>query len=702
MAKKSKILNQFLVPVLLVIGFLSLAILCITGMFFYNAFEERATQDLASENGLIGQSVERFVSEAYAISEELAGNPSILTMNTATQNQILSKSVARNDYFELLYIQDSTGMQTGRSSGELADRSSRWWFQQVVKDEKPFVSKTYYSVNTGLPCTSVFIPMYRGGGFVGVFAADIKLDAISKLVEQYSQASEDKTVFVIDGEGNMVAHPDRTYIEELYNYVNYTRTVSVKDANGKAQKAADGSVLTKEEKIDYSDSFKEMIRKVMSQESGTNIVRIDGKAYFASYSPISLDGESTPWSVITVQRRSALMMPVYMMLGMIVVLTVVVMFVAFWIVRSIATRVTAPIVEITGIIGEASQGDFSIKANTANDTEVGVLAESFNELLAKVSHILNETVGLLHDVEGSAKKLSDVYGDSEKAAEEIETISKGAVAQSRDTKKVVELTKKLKDCHEKLQENSKILIGGVRDTKEKSDNGIHQVEDLRRKSENSLSAVQSAYDKVMGLSQASEQIGSIVHEISDISSQTSMLALNASIEAARAGEQGKGFAVVAQQVSTLAGDTASSTDHIGKIVRELQLRITEIVKDIDTIKELFADQISAMGSVEEAFSHFHTSSQSSLAAVEQAGKLIDTADGVNQSVVRSIDSIYEISRKTEDNSQTVQGQITRQRDAIFEIAEKVDSMNAASRMIEKEMSKFKLTSSGKNDKVQGS
>ena len=330
------------------------------------------------------------------------------------------------------------------------------------------------------------------------------------------------------------------------------------------------------------------------------------------------------------------------------------------------------------------------------------MAESFNELLEKVSRVLNETVGLLHDIEGSAAKLSDVYGDSEKAVEEVETISKGAMDQSQDTKKVVELTKELKACHEKLQDNSKVLIGGVRDTKQQSDVGIHRVEELRRKSEDSLKAVQEAYAKVMELNRASEQIGSIVNEISEISNQTSMLALNASIEAARAGDQGRGFAVVAQQVSALAGSSAQSTDHIGRIVRELLQSISGIVKDIDEIKALFTEQIGAMSAVEQSFAHFHESSQNSLDAVEQAGKLIDKADRVNQSVVSSIDSIYEISRKTEDNSQKVQEQITRQRDAIYEIAEKVDYMNAASRMIEKEMSKFTLTSNGKNGKVQSS
>ena len=162
---------------------------------------------------------------------------------------------ARNTYLEQIYIQGTDGMQTGRSQGELADRSTRWWFIQMMSEKKPFISQSYYSVATGMPCASVYFPMYREEELVGIYAADMKLDFLQNLIGEYSHEEDGRISFVMDGEGVVVAHPHAIQIEEQYNYRDMTRTVSVKDAEKNKKKDKDGNIITEQIPLEASEEF---------------------------------------------------------------------------------------------------------------------------------------------------------------------------------------------------------------------------------------------------------------------------------------------------------------------------------------------------------------------------------------------------------------------------------------------------------------
>lgn len=690
--EKSAFLKRVLTPVVLIIAILTIAIVAVMGISLYNSYQSRVMSDSMTEAKLIGDNVSEFISEAYALSEELASNPDILTMDTQKQNPILESCVKNNPYLELLYVQGKDGMQTGRSSGELADRSDRWWFKQVLEEQKPFVSKSYYSVNTGSPCASVFFPMVgTSGDFNGVFAADIKLGSLVDLVKEYSNVSMDKTVFIIDGEGTVVAHPDSTYIEELYNYVSYTKTVSVKDTSGKAKTDSEGNIIEEQQPIEVSDGFRDAVADVMKGGSKSTVIRMNGKSCYVSYSPITLDGESNNWSVISVQKRSTLLMPIYRALAISVLIAVISLLVAIFCIRSRVIRVTKPIMEITEMIRVASEGDFSVKADVSDEkSEVGRLALSYNEMSAKISRVLGETMRLIEGVKGSSTKLSVISEETDAVVRDMEEISEGATRQSGDIAHVLSQTERLDECNARLLQMSEQLGKQTEDMRSLSETGLDCVSTLREKTNTSISSVQEAHDKALALNESSREIGTIVHQIDEISRETSMLALNASIEAARAGEAGRGFAVVAEQVSKLAGDSAAATGNIGQIVEQLQKAIEDIVSEMELIKSSVEEQVASVEEVESSFAQFKESSENSETLVSTVGDLVKSVDSVNKEMIDSIDNIHTVSVQTEENAKRASGQMMHQKDDIYDIAEKVENTDQASGLLEEEMSKFTI------------
>ncbi len=105
-----------------------------------------------------------------------------------------------------------------------------------------------------------------------------------------------------------------------------------------------------------------------------------------------------------------------------------------------------------------------------------------------------------------------------------------------------------------------------------------------------------------------EQVGNdfnniteLTQGITDISSRTNLLALNASIEAARAGESGRGFAVVAEQIRELSASTASLVGGIENSIKTLNNTLDELKKDIERTTYLIEDNVRYADGVKKNF-----------------------------------------------------------------------------------------------------
>lgn len=122
--------------------------------------------------------------------------------------------------------------------------------------------------------------MYEKGNLIGVFAADLKLDYLQSMINEYSNTQYKEISFVIDGEGIVIAHLDSVQIEEQYNYKTLTKTISKKDANGQVLVDDAGNIITEEQRLELSQGFQNVIQSVMSGNDGVEEISNDGKDYY--------------------------------------------------------------------------------------------------------------------------------------------------------------------------------------------------------------------------------------------------------------------------------------------------------------------------------------------------------------------------------------------------------------------------------------
>lgn len=688
--KRKSIFRQLLFPMITIVCTLAVCLTGVSAFIFMKAYEDEIYSRDRDKSQLVSSDIATFLDGAYGITEELSLNPSILTMETEIQTPILEDCVKRNPYLELLYIQGADGMQTGRSSGELADRSTRWWFIQTMKEQNAFISKSYYSVNTGMPCASIFFPMYRDSALIGVFAVDLKLNYLQSLIEEFSDVENGEYSFVIDGEGVVVAHPDSIQIEELYNYKQLTKTVSKKDAKGQPLVDEDGGIITQEESITISEDYQQIISDVMAGNSGSHKIKNEGESYFVSYDSIPLKGKSDSWSIITLHKESFAMAAVYRMLVIAAVVAILVIGFAVFVVALLARRLTKPIISITELVKNASDGDFTIQAAEDSKNEIGTLSKSFNKMTQKISSILTNITTITGEVVQSSGYLKQIEEDTGTISREVREISVGTDEQNVKVNQVVMRAGNLEENFGQLQEKSSLLLANAQDTILSGEEGMLSVEKLKIQNEDAAERMASSFEKILSLEEQSKKISGILNTINEISSQTELLALNASIEAARAGEHGKGFAIVAESIGNLAADSTVATSDIEKIIIELCRDISDTVENIEAVRTDVQSQTQTVEKVQETFSNFRMLAEKTKESVSNMEKLVEEMHESNRLVVHAVERIRDISTNTAELTDKSADSLEEQLQVIQNVADRIDNLSLVSAEMEQEMTKFKL------------
>ncbi|MCU0497826.1 MAG: methyl-accepting chemotaxis protein [Anaerolineae bacterium] len=89
-------------------------------------------------------------------------------------------------------------------------------------------------------------------------------------------------------------------------------------------------------------------------------------------------------------------------------------------------------------------------------------------------------------------------------------------------------------------------------------------------------------EMIVKLAQLTRRIDAIITSVSEIATQSNLLALNASIEAARAGVHGRGFAIVAEEVRSLSRQSTEAAKQVRAILAEIQSAVRETVEATET------------------------------------------------------------------------------------------------------------------------
>lgn len=281
--------------------------------------------------------------------------------------------------------------------------------------------------------------------------------------------------------------------------------------------------------------------------------------------------------------------------------------------------------------------NMAARLQRANDSK-----EESEKLVAELSDLsdhVNEEINQIYD---SIDQLNDAAKKTQAAMQEV---SSGALETANAVQNQSIQTQSIQKKVDQVNASSQAISENMQHTIEVVSEGNTSMESLVQLVDISVANSENAAGKLNTLNQYMEKMNSIVELIGDITSQTSLLALNASIEAARAGDAGKGFSVVASEITGMATRTKDATVQITELIDNVSAAIREVVTVIQQMIDGIKAEKESTQNTAESFSVIQRNSVSIQNSIEELTS--NTADlrNSNQAISDSVQTISAVSEE---------------------------------------------------------
>lgn len=323
----------------------------------------------------------------------------------------------------------------------------------------------------------------------------------------------------------------------------------------------------------------------------------------------------------------------------------------------IAMGIRKNVIKISKSLDEVAKGDLTVTVNAQGRDEFQNLAKSATGMVYNTKKLVRKVEKATEELEVSTANVKDASDTlsvcSSDIAEAVSDINKGMERQSRHAQECVRTTDDLSEEIKNVASMVEKVQGLIKQTDDMIKTGVNLIRELGVHAEETTQITGVVNDSIVALQEESGNINNFVGVITNISSQTNLLSLNASIEAARAGEAGRGFSVVAEEIRKLADESAQAAGEIANQVKKITVSTNESTGSAERAMSIVKEQSRLITESVEVFGKMQNCMDELTNGLMEITEATREADARRGEAVNAVRNISEIIDETAENATTV-------------------------------------------------
>lgn len=375
-----------------------------------------------------------------------------------------------------------------------------------------------------------------------------------------------------------------------------------------------------------------------------------------------------------------------------IILTTILVVIIFIMRRNVVKPVKNALNAFKNLNGDNGKADLAYRIPIERHDEIGDMCEEVNKfigtqnnMLLKVNHVCeslqeesetlaaasqeaagatSEIMANISSIKGSVRKQNEALDTVTESLKQnidgitvldanVETQSSGIVQSSASIEEMVGNIASVSNSVDKMAEEYRLLINIANQGKQRQDEVAKQVNNM---------------------AQQSQHLAEANSVISQIASQTNLLAMNAAIEAAHAGEAGKGFSVVADEIRKLAESSSAQSkaiknelDNITKIIGSVVNASSTSVREYEQLTEKVSTTEHLVQEIDNAMTEQREASQQVLIALHEINDATAKVQNTQKQMTNDMNIAKGRVSNLEDISRSVESGMTEMHEGAKEI-----------------------------------